>query len=89
MSSIYETNHHLIKNTKKLFSHCFAPILFPSGRSHSQTKEWENYTHTRTHTQFLKKKEENIQSCLVHTYMRNRNLGSMHLSKQENQVGND
>ena len=49
MSSIYETNHHLIKNTKKLFSHCFAPILFPSGRSHSQTKEWENYTHTHPH----------------------------------------
>ena len=43
MSSIYETNNHLIKNTKKLFSHCSAPILFPSGRSHRQTKEeWEN-----------------------------------------------
>ena len=94
MSSIYETNNHLIKNTKKLFSHCSAPILFPSGRSHRQTKEeWENYTHTHahththTHTHFLKKKEENIQSCLVHTYMRNRNLGSKHLFKQENQVG--
>jgi len=68
MSSIYETNHHLIKNTKKLFSHCFAPILFPSGRSHSQTKEWENYTHTHTHTVFEKERRKYPELLSAHLY---------------------
>lgn len=71
MSSIYETNNHLIKNTKKLFSHCSAPILFPSGRSHRQTKEeWENYTHTRTHTHthFEKERRKYPELLSAHLY---------------------
>lgn len=30
-----------------------------------------------------------MQSCTVHISMRNRSLGSMHISKKENQFGND
>ena len=86
------SNNHLIKNAKKLYS-LTALLLFFSlqaeaiGRQMRRGKITHTFTHTHIH--FLKKKEENIQSCLVHTYMRNRNLGRMHLSKQENQVGND
>lgn len=80
-----------MKNILKLFSCYFAPILFPSARSQRQKKGGQKlHTHAHIHTHiFLEKKTEYMQSCSMHISMRNRSLGSMHISKKENQVGND